>query len=372
MLSRRPNGATARKSRRSSVSTALAGLLVSAALALVGCGSDSAGGDPVCESGRTLACACPGTADGVQICKADGSGWSTCDCGQGGQGGSAASGGNAGAGGNNGGNGGTGNAGAGGSAAGGSGAGGSGAGGSGAGGSGGTSGSAGSATGGSAGTGNGCPTGRGSDMVRISHPMGDYCIDKTEATKGQYAQFRADMDGDYSGQPDYCSWNVDYSQASCGNYSPTDDLNHPAGCLDWCDADQFCRWSGKRLCGNLGGGGNLNPLDQGEWEISCSAAAPGGDCNAQNPATVSVDSGCAGTNPGFEDVFHLLGNVGEWVHECGTSLFGEELPTGGCSYFGGSFVNHPLDLACDAGGSESRDRGNRQVGVRCCATAGAQ
>src|SRR5690606_8434471 len=253
--------------------------VVPAALVLLACGGSS--DDPAanaCEPGRSLACPCPGAADGVQTCKADGSAWNACECGAGGsgaggsagsaQGGSSASGGSGASGGS--------------AASGGSGASGGSAASGGSGASGGDGGAAGTASGGtssggSAGAGNGCPTGRGSEMVRISHPSGDYCIDKTEATKGHYAQFRADKDGDYSGQASYCEWNVDYGQGNCAPYSPTDNPNFPAACMDWCDADAFCKWAGKRLCGKFGGGGNADAYAPGnpqEWTGACEAASP--------------------------------------------------------------------------------------------------
>lgn len=42
---------------------------------LAACGSS-----PVCEAGRQIACACPGGAEGFQVCEADGSAWGTCAC----------------------------------------------------------------------------------------------------------------------------------------------------------------------------------------------------------------------------------------------------------------------------------------------------
>lgn len=350
----------------------LAGI-VPAALVLLACGGSS--DDPAanaCEPGRSLACPCPGAADGVQTCKADGSTWNACECGGGsGAGGSAGSGQGGSAGSTQGGS----------SASGGSGAAG-GSGGSGAsggnGGNGGTAGSAsgGTSSGGSAGAGNGCPTGRGSEMVRISHPSGDYCIDKTEATKGHYAQFRADKDGDYSGQATYCEWNVDYGQGGCGFYDPVDNLKLPAACMDWCDADAFCKWAGKRLCGKVGGGGNADKYstaDKQEWRNVCEAASPmvpEGSCNAWSPTAVEVDNGdCTGSQPGFQPLTHLLGNVSEWVHECSVGFLGDvEEPNSSCRIYGRSRADQQRDLSC-AGSDNPRKDSTTSVGVRCCATA---
>ncbi|MBI4954434.1 MAG: hypothetical protein HY908_20585 [Myxococcales bacterium] len=54
--------------------TATAYLAIGAA-----CGQDEAGG--LCIKGDTRACLGPGQCDGAQTCRADASGWSTCDCG---------------------------------------------------------------------------------------------------------------------------------------------------------------------------------------------------------------------------------------------------------------------------------------------------
>lgn len=374
-----PNGQEAtrkyRKTRLASGARRLLSAVLPAALVLLACGGSS--DDPAanaCEPGRTLACPCPGAADGVQTCKADGSAWNACECGAGGSGagGSGASGGSAGS--AQGGSSASGGSGAsGGSAA----SGGSGAAG-GSSGNGGTAGTAsgGTSSGGSAGAGNGCPTGRGSEMVRISHPSGDYCIDKTEATKGHYLQFRADKDGDYSGQASYCEWNVDYGQGSCAPYNPTDNLNLPAACMDWCDADAFCKWAGKRLCGKVGGGGNAyGDADKQEWRNVCDAAGPmipDDSCNGASPEPAEVNNGdCRGSQAGFEQLTHLLGNVSEWVHECSVGFLGnDEAPNSSCGYYGRSRADQQRDLSC-AGSSVPRTYATNTRGVRCCATAEA-
>ncbi len=214
-------------------------------------------------------------------------------------------------------------------------------------------------------------------MVRISHPSGDYCIDKTEATKGHYAQFRADKDGDYSGQATYCEWNVDYGQGSCGFYDPTDNLNLPAACMDWCDADAFCKWAGKRLCGKFGGGGNADAYAPGnpqEWTGVCEAASPmlpEGSCNAFSPESQEVGNGnCVGSQPGFQQLTHLLGNVSEWVHECKPGWNGVQEDNGECGHYGGSRADHPSKLGC-LRANRSRDDALWVIGARCCATAEA-
>ena len=49
------------------------------AMTAVSC-SEDAEPSPVCEGGRQVACACHDGFQGVQVCRADGSGWDNCDC----------------------------------------------------------------------------------------------------------------------------------------------------------------------------------------------------------------------------------------------------------------------------------------------------
>ncbi len=90
-------------------STFLVGSVIVSAMLLLRCGGDSSDGngggndqvgtggsvgtagapaDDVCEPGATQACVGPAQCEGGQACRADGSGWDTCDCGAASTGGS--------------------------------------------------------------------------------------------------------------------------------------------------------------------------------------------------------------------------------------------------------------------------------------------
>ena len=59
-------------------------LLVVFAWSLAGCENTNDADGSVCESGRQVACACPGGgADGAQVCNELGTGWDVCDCDEG-------------------------------------------------------------------------------------------------------------------------------------------------------------------------------------------------------------------------------------------------------------------------------------------------
>lgn len=342
---------------------AFGAVLPLAMLAASACGSDESGGSSSkCSQGATRACLGPGACNGAQSCAADGT-WSACDCG--------GSGGSAGAGGT-------------GAAAGDSGVGGA------VGGAGGASGSGGGGVDGAAGT-SGCPSGKGPAMVNV----GTFCVDTTEVTQAQYAQFVAAKGSDVSGQVKECSWNASYKPAGyaagstdalatqCGptRYDPANKPNHPVPCVDWCDAQAFCAWAGKRLCGAVGGGSayaDPGSLLKAELPFACSNGGktfhPYGDVFKQDacftysdfgvPQNVKGAAECHGLNAPFDVVFDLVGNVAEWSDACDvTPSTGGEFdfcPVNG-SYVGGT------NTKCGGLHSFYRQDVRGFVGFRCCA-----
>jgi sulfatase modifying factor 1 len=103
---------------------------------------------------------------------------------------------------------------------------------------------------------------------------GSYCIDATEVTNGQYAEF---LDADPllshppASLPEGCGFKT--------SYEPDGGLaagrsTYPVTYVDWCDAFAYCAWAGKRLCGAING--DANPCDALEdattslWYNACS------------------------------------------------------------------------------------------------------
>jgi formylglycine-generating enzyme len=166
------------------------------------------------------------------------------------------------------------------------------------------------------------PTEAGPRLV----PTDAFCIDATEVTKGQYAEFLA-AKVDVRSQREDCLWNASFVPQ--GGMDAGFDPELPVTWVDWCDALAFCAWAGKRLCGAIDGGTATLPsspkgvLDQ--WNYACAHGEerrlyPYGDeyeagaCNEPTDGTwtfkrVATSPGCVGGYPGL---FDMIGNAYEW------------------------------------------------------------
>ena len=224
-----------------------------------------------------------------------------------------------------------------------------------------------------------CPGTGGPTMVAIPVPNGNhYCIDSTEVTRGQYAAWLA-TNPDPADQTAVCSWNLVFHD-SC-DWPPGATNNHPANCMNWCDAYAYCRAVGKRMCGKIGGGSNgysevANALES-QWYRACSSGGqyvyPYGDefggitCNTAGTVwdeTVAAGSmgGCRSTEPGFGGVWDLSGNVSEWEDSCDGSTGAHD----NCRMRGGSYVSDWGGSMCWANESYARGGGDYGIGFRCC------
>jgi formylglycine-generating enzyme required for sulfatase activity len=240
-----------------------------------------------------------------------------------------------------------------------------------------------------------CPGTAGPSMVRVPAPDGStYCIDSTEVTNLQYFEFlqaKRSTDGgtDTSGQASSCSWNTRYDPGNCsGGYDPYARPDYPIGCVDWCDADAYCKWAGKRLCGKIGGGSTsfseYADATKSEWFNACSAggtmsypygntyngaACVGADYDGTNgyqssdvPQPVGSATQCHGAAPPLDGVHDLGGNVWEWEDSCqGTTGGGDQ-----CRLGGGSYVSVVAYLGCGYDYYGSREDQYEMIGFRCC------
>ncbi len=213
-------------------------------------------------------------------------------------------------------------------------------------------------------------------MVRA----GDFCIDSTEVTNRQYQRF-LDATGGVSSQGAPCAWNrslVPRVWPPPARSSP----EHPVVFVDWCDAQAYCQWAGKRLCGRIGGG-SLRIAEQtdatrSQWMSACTGGGasvyPYGDayasgaCSGDEPTgyflPVASKPACVG---GFPGVYDLSGNVHELEDSCDVDPAVLDGSMDICADRGGSFKHDPGMLAC--GLTLDKDPRSGQwfdVGFRCC------
>lgn len=249
---------------------------------------------------------------------------------------------------------------------------------------------------------------KGPALVEIPMAAGGVtCIDATEVTRAQYAEFVQTTEAAEVNQPSECAFNTTFvAEAECMAYPSVcqgDECgSHPQVCVDWCDAHAYCQWAGKHLCGKVGGGTLSVGVDdtfdatQSEWMNACSSGRsaqpadtfwPYGDtylpdaCNGYGNAT----TGCEGNGDtcttvpvgslpsctpsgAYSGVFDLSGNVLEWTDSCGLVEDGGEYLR--CEYRGGTYEQTSLTLglgeSCVFPSSAYRPTVEYGLGFRCC------
>lgn len=241
----------------------------------------------------------------------------------------------------------------------------------------------------------------GPSMVEVSTPNGDrYCIDTTKVTQKQYAEFLGSNKASPGSEHSSCSWNTSYElrfhddSTSAGGcyvgpttggtnvtesdwFSPDTTPNRAVVCIDWCDANAFCQWAGKRLCGAVGGG----PVTQStfanpkrsEWYNACSnqgaTVYPYGDeydeaCGrSKDGALPDVDaaSACHAASGMFSKVYGMSGLTSEWLDAC------EYVPSVGMSMCAVAGSSGSAEVSrCGAPGLVAPQSAGPNSGFRCC------
>jgi formylglycine-generating enzyme required for sulfatase activity len=204
-----------------------------------------------------------------------------------------------------------------------------------------------------------------------------FCIDKTEVTNAAYVAFLEATGGDAGSIPGCSGVTIDPNNS----YEILTALEHPVRGVTWCGARAYCEWAGKRLCGTITDGGELNESDNvsykdaaaSEWFFACSqnGAQPypygntydGGACNDvdfKEGGVVDVaSSGCVGGYPGLND---MVGNVWEWQNACS-----DDTSSGAnCLVQGGSYTTPMAQARCDQSYPQGRTSSNGDLGIRCC------
>lgn len=246
-----------------------------------------------------------------------------------------------------------------------------------------------------------CPTTlHGPALVRASWRGGvPFCVDSTEVTNAQYQEFLAAA-APPAPSP-RCSWNASLAPAAAGSgcsaFDPTGHPDHPVACVDWCDADSYCRWAKKYLCSAPSLGGEpvdpvTNPSAAGgsQWILACTndgmstypyaGSAVAGRC---------VDKKYPSTDPGIQPVksatlceggvaglFDMAGNVSEWQNNCIEAKASADGKEDQCDAYGGARSSETAETSCVAAASPgdtaarfSRAQFASDNGFRCCADA---
>lgn len=233
-----------------------------------------------------------------------------------------------------------------------------------------------------------CPAGRGPEMVRIALPDREpFCIDSTEVTQGQYAQFLAAKVDPTAQSRLHCQQiNKGFepviegdhvSGCPAGLFDPEKRGDLPMPCAQFCDAVAFCEWSGKRLCGAVGGGpapateSESQKSEKSQWYLACSQGGktqyPYGDkfepgkCDTEGKSALTrpaSESSCTGTFPPFDRIKDLSGSLAEW--EDAEVTEGNPLLRGG--YGWGTEL-----FECDRPGIAFGGSSGPDIGFRCCA-----
>jgi formylglycine-generating enzyme len=206
---------------------------------------------------------------------------------------------------------------------------------------------------------------------------GAFCIDATEVTQAQYAEFLA-AEVPLTDQPPECAWNQSFVPAS--SWSPVERPERAVGAVDWCDARAYCAWAGKRLCGKIGGGSSAVDAPVAhlteQWPAACANFEEGrlwaygsewdaSICNmGGSRVEVGTFPGCEGGLPGL---FDMTGNVAEWTDECEEPDAGTDAAAVRCAMRGGSYRSSPNNARCNSASMRPRHGAEPWMGFRCCA-----
>jgi len=235
-------------------------------------------------------------------------------------------------------------------------------------------------------------------MARVDL-VNETCVwmDRTEVTVGQYAAWQSDVPADgVPWESDWCKWKTertdpigDPNDACVAELLPFDlqpfAARKPMRCVDFCEAEAFCRWADKHLCYDSSGLGVHGPRgNPQEWQLACSnqltTRYPWGDgsagyCNTGQTADACIGSasGTCGPVPVGQKaecstpggIVDLLGNVSEWVFSCVYIDSERPLEPTGCLTRGGGY-DEPLE-PCTTENTITSNARKPSLGFRCCA-----
>jgi formylglycine-generating enzyme required for sulfatase activity len=199
-------------------------------------------------------------------------------------------------------------------------------------------------------------------------------------TKGQYDAFLQSSPST-SGQHARCDWNMNFDTTV--PYA-AGEQDYPIVGVDWCDAYAFCAWSGKRLCGRIGGGptptADFANSAISMWYSACGSASgltypygAGYIASACNVSDALIDdivavrsmTACHAPIAPYSSLYDLSGNADEWEDSCIVQPGNGSQDT--CRTRGGSFYDSANYVRCNADWVYTRSTRLVTVGFRCCA-----
>ena len=210
-------------------------------------------------------------------------------------------------------------------------------------------------------------------LIHVTGASSPFSIEAHEVTVAQYNYFKGNFPTPLTFPTDKCPTKTTLGPPAghCGNTYANDD---PVTCIDWCDANAYCRAIGRHLCGAVNGAplpiASRNDPGLDEWYYACRGPQgltwPYGDAGAQStcwtdqggngqPVNVASITTCVGAEQGLHD---MSGNAAEWVDSC---------VAGSCMVRGGSYFYTFKGATCDAT-SNNADPSNSypDIGFRCC------
>jgi formylglycine-generating enzyme len=225
-------------------------------------------------------------------------------------------------------------------------------------------------------------------LARVDVPGGScFWIEQTEVTVDEYAGWLSDVpDGAVQWETAWCKWKkersrpLDRAADGCAADIPSFDTQafgprKPVRCVDFCDAEAFCAYAGKRLCYGGGSRGVQGPRGvPKEWLLACTNGfttvypwgnlPDGNDCNVNSGEQVPYEVGRQAQCQSPSGVADLLGNVAEWTLSCSFVQPGQQDVPTSCLVHGGAF-DQPLE-ACAAETNLPNDTRRIDIGFRCC------
>lgn len=241
---------------------------------------------------------------------------------------------------------------------------------------------------------------RGAALTRVNVPGGTCVwIDRDEVTVKQYSAWLADPAAFVEGwDADFCAWKSEASNPlvethhACSAKVLAEELqpfhnDKPIRCVDWCDAEAFCRWSGKRLCHDFIMGTQVPRAKPREWYYACTNGdttvypwgidAEDGISNVgQVPGSLIVAErgpfpvGFSPSSPSEFGARNLIGNVAEWAYGCNITAPEDRGKVTPCLTRGGAYYE-PM-RTCIQDGTRSNDTRDPGIGFRCCADLSVQ